>query len=426
MPNGRPQRRPGAGPRHGFFCLAYSPSGALVVGGTVHGNLYVWDASSGELLLGPLTGHMAESRITHICFVTEDVILSSADDTTVRQWNARTGEPIGEAFAAHEGAVWKVTCLPDKKTAASITKNGELLLWRLDTLEVIQEMHIAVDSYLTLAFSMDGTKLVVIHFHTLYVYDVEHCRSISEVNLKPRTAPLLLTAAFSPDSRKIFFGSGSDSVVIWDIDKEDFENEVFILDHEEIPIDTMCSPDGTLVANSSDNGKTHVWSTATRELVTVFDDNGPFAFSSDGRYLTYVLNDLKLSVNDLRKSSSDSQSWLDHPATELPADEQDRDQLSDPFYARDSQSDCSPPACPKKADTAPQNPDSRPWKRDWIRRLFRRGRRSQHVEAGECNTPEHACPARDKKPLVIAREAAKQGQQSVNMDTVLADRNIKY
>ena len=302
MPSGRPQQGQGTSPRHGFFCLAYSPSGALIVGGTVNGALYVWDASLGNLLHGPIRGHTEESIITHVRFATEDVILSSSHDATVRQWDARTGEPIGEPFTAHEGAICRVTSLPDKKTAASITKNGELLLWRLDTLEVIREAHVMVDAYLTLAFSPDGTRLVSVHFHMLHVYDVENCRLISEVNLKPRMPPMLLTAAFSPDASKVFFGSGSDSVVVWDVGKEDFEDEVLVLDYEEIPIETMCSPDGTLVANSSDNGKTHVWSTSTREVVTVLDDGGPFAFSSDSRYLTYVSHDTKLSINPLKNA----------------------------------------------------------------------------------------------------------------------------
>ncbi|KAL4068859.1 quinon protein alcohol dehydrogenase-like superfamily [Scleroderma yunnanense] len=428
MPNRRSQRRPETGPRHGVFCLVYSPSGSLIVGGTVHANLYVWDASSGELLLDPITGHMAECIITHICFVTEDVILSSADDTTVRQWNTRTGEPIGEVFTAHDEAVWKVTCLPDKKTAASITKRGELLLWRLDTLEVLQEMHIAIDSCLTLAFSMDGTRLVVVHHHMLHVYDVEHCQPISEVHLEPRMAPSLLTATFSPDPRKIFFGSGSNSVVIWDVDKEDFEDEVLgIFDDDVMPIQTLCSRDGTLVANSSNNGKTHVWSTVTRELVTVFDNSGPFAFSSDSQHLTYVFHDLTLSVNNLQKfQASDSQSWLDLPATEPPTDlQQDRDQLGDFIYVEDSQPDffASLPH-PKRADIpTPQNPDSRPRERHRFSWLFRRGQRSQNMQVEERNTSEIAFPARDKNPLVVATwEVSRQTQQRQNNRTALRQR----
>jgi len=295
---------------HGFFCLTYSPSGALIVGGSVYGTFYGWDASSGNLLLGPIQAHLDDFIITHILFVTEDVFLSSAHDTTVRQWDARTGEPIGEAFTAHEGAVCRVASLPDKKTAASITKNGELLLWHLDTLEVIRKAHVSVDAFYALAFSPDGTRLVSVRWHVLRIYDVENCRLISEVNLEPHMPPMLMAAVFSPDASKVFFGSGSSSVVIWDVGKEEFENEVLVSDFDDILGETMCTPDGTLVAASTDHGKICVWSTTTRKLVTVLDDGGPFTFSSDSQCLTYVLHGTELSVNPLKNVKKVSFSFV--------------------------------------------------------------------------------------------------------------------
>ena len=305
MASGQPQRAQGTGPPHGFFCLAYSPSGALLVGGTVYGTLYVWDASSGEVLSGPLQGHMDDYIVTHLCFVTDVAVLSSSQDATVRQWNTRTGEPIGAAFTTHGDPVWKVASLPDKKTAASITKQGDLSLWRLDTLEIIRRGHVMLDAYHTVTFSSDGTKVVSLHFHILRIYNVENCRLISEVDLKPRIPPMLLTAAFSLDASRVFFGCGSDSIMIWDINKEAFENEVLAMDCDGIPMETICSPNGTLVASSSDDEKTHdckirIWSTVTRELVKVLNDGGPFVFTPDSKNLTYVLRDTELSVNPLK------------------------------------------------------------------------------------------------------------------------------
>ena len=300
MASGQPQRAQGTGPQHGFFCLAYSPSGGLLVGGTVYGTLYVWDAS-GEVVFGPLQGH-TDDLVTHLCFVSDDIVLSSSLDATVRQWNIRTGEPIGEAFNTHGDPVWKVASLPDKKTAASITKNGDLLLWHLDTLEVIRQGHVMLESYQTAAFSSDGTRVVSLHAHVLRIYEVEDCRLTSEVDLNLHMPSMLLTAAFSLDASKVFFGSGSDSIVIWDIDEAAFEEEVLAMDFNGTPTETICSPDGTLVASSADDEKTHdcktrIWSTATRELVQVLDGGGPFVFTPDSKNITYVLRDTEVSVN---------------------------------------------------------------------------------------------------------------------------------
>ena len=70
-----------------------------MVGGTVYRTLYVWD-TSGEVVSGPLQGH-TDDLVIHLCFVSDDIVLSSSLDATVRQWNIRTGEPIGEAFNTH-------------------------------------------------------------------------------------------------------------------------------------------------------------------------------------------------------------------------------------------------------------------------------------------------------------------------------------
>ena len=288
-----------------FSSLAYSPSGALLVGGSEYGALYIWDAFSGEVLFGPLPSHTCDmgDLVTHLCFVTDDIVLSSCFDGSIHQWNIRAGEPIGEAFTAHSRSVLKVASLPDKKMAASITVNGELILWRLDTLEVVRQSRVMVD-VAVFAFSSDGTKMATLYHHMLHTYDVENCRLISEVDLKPYIPPMSLVLAFSLNASKVFFGSGSDSLAVWDVDKEEIKEEILILDYRN-PVEIICSPDGALVASLSNGrqNKIHIWSTATRELVDVLDDGGPFpafAFTPDSKNLTYVLRDTELSVNPLK------------------------------------------------------------------------------------------------------------------------------
>lgn len=349
-------------------------------------------------------------------------MLSSAYDTTVRQWDARTGEPIGEAFTAHKGAVYRATSLPDKKFAASITKNGELLLWRRDTLEVIREAHVLVDSFFAVAFSPDGTRLLSVHWHMLRLYDVENCRLISEVDLEPCNPPLLFSAVFSPDASKVFFASGSQCVLIWDVGKEEFEDEVIALDYDEMLVEAACTPDGTLVASSTCH-KTYVWSTITRRLVTILDDNGPFAFSSDSQCLTYVLHDTELSVNPLKiveTRSVDSLSVLDHPAIEYSTTSQDANRLSDPTYAEsDSVSDffASPPPNPRRADSPVPHPDSRPRESRYFSRIFKRSKRSQIMQVEEQSTLGLAFPARDRNPLVVASyEVSRRTRKQQSLD----------
>lgn len=141
--------------------------------------------------------------------------------------------------------------------------------------------------------------------------------------------------------------------------------------------------------------------------MTVLDDGGPFAFSSDSRYLTYVSRDTKLSINLLKNAeksqSIDSSSVLDLPATERPTDsQQDGNDLT--HAGRDSEPDffASPSPGSRRAECpAPQN-DSRPPEKRRFSWLFKRNKRSPDVEAKERRSPELVFPARPKNPLVNA------------------------
>ncbi|KAL4068142.1 kinase-like domain-containing protein [Scleroderma citrinum] len=119
---------------------------------------------------------------------------------------------------------------------------------------------------------------------------------------------------------------------------------------------------------------------------------------------------------------SDSQSWLDLPATEPPTGlQQYKDQLSDPIHAGDLQSDffTLPPHPKRAAIPAAQTPDSRPWERHRFSWLFRRRIRPQEVQVKKRNTSEYALPARGKNPLVVATWEMSKQQQRQNNRTAL-------
>ncbi|KIJ57862.1 hypothetical protein HYDPIDRAFT_171504, partial [Hydnomerulius pinastri MD-312] len=182
--------------------LAYSPSGAQITGATAEATLFVWASSSGHLILGPFNEHSVSNIIYHIDFVSELVILSAANDHTVRLWDARTGEGIS-VFEKHEDAVLTAVCLPDKQTFTSVSKDGAVIIWNSDTLEVIDEFHIELDSCLTVALSPDGRRLVGTARGTARVWDLEGRQMLTEIDL---SLPMLIAAVFSHDNSQIILG----------------------------------------------------------------------------------------------------------------------------------------------------------------------------------------------------------------------------
>ncbi|KAI6161285.1 quinon protein alcohol dehydrogenase-like superfamily [Pisolithus thermaeus] len=431
MPNGRPRPSQGIGPRHHFFSLAYSPSGSRIVGGTAEGELYVWDAPSGNLVLGPLKGHLEGSIIRHICFFSEEIFLTAASDATVRQWNCQTGEPIGEPFTGHEEVVQETACLVDKKIVGSFARYGQVLTWHMDTLEVLGEFHVVVSANPLATFSRDGTRLVAVHHKSMGIYDVEHCQQLYHIDLNARMV-LALTVAFAPDARSIYL-CGGDAMLIWDVEKEDFEDEVLV-GCDGIGMVTRCSPDGKLVATYYDDDTTCVWSTASREVIKVFDDSNPFAFSPDGRHFTHPVRGTELAINDVRRYLAvDPLSWLDHPATnqlvEAEEEQQDADQQSDFFRMGREEPDVisGPPV--RRVEDNPLSPGSVLKTRGTglMTRLFRRRIRSPSAQGSDQVSLELVYAARDKRPLVVAsRERGVRIQERSSIDTTLDRPNSTW
>ncbi|KAF9225163.1 WD40 repeat-like protein [Gyrodon lividus] len=291
----------------------YSPSGAHIVGGTTDASLFVWD-SSGRCVLGPIKGHGMLSIIYHVSFVTESLILSTADDLTARLWDARTGERL-KSFRKHQDSVITAARLPDQRTIASVSKDGAVMLWDMDTLEVVDEFEIRLDRTSPIAFSPDGTRLVGITQRTVYAWDVQRGQMITQATL---ALPMLLSATFSSDGHQVIFGCGDDVLRCWDVDSGEITGNPFE-GHEDIPGYLACSPDGKLIASAASDGLIHVWNIEERKSVAKLEGNGPVAISSDSRYLVHPGAGNNVVITDLSSIiKSGWSSFLNLPATGIP------------------------------------------------------------------------------------------------------------
>ena len=73
--------------------VSFSGDGKLIVSGSHDGTVRVWNAVSGECVLGPLEGHTG--WVTSVSFSGDGkLIVSGSDDGTVRVWNAVSGECV--------------------------------------------------------------------------------------------------------------------------------------------------------------------------------------------------------------------------------------------------------------------------------------------------------------------------------------------
>ncbi|WP_460504610.1 caspase family protein, partial [Catellatospora paridis] len=74
----------------------------IVVSGADDATIRVWDATTGEPIMSPITGHTGPVRAVAFGHVHGlPVIVSGSHDSTVRVWDAATGAPVGGPFTGH-------------------------------------------------------------------------------------------------------------------------------------------------------------------------------------------------------------------------------------------------------------------------------------------------------------------------------------
>lgn len=254
-----------------------------------------------------LEGHSA--HVSCVAFSPDSSLVASGSmDSTVKIWNANTGECI-RTLEGHPFQVWSVAFSPDGKTLASggapdlheeseyyPEESAKLNLWNVETGELKTTLY--VDNPINVvSFSPDGSMLAAGTYKEVNIWSLKANGDVDEFQKTLSHSGIVKDISFSPDSAVLAstnndFRTGIHHVNIWNIARGECMHTLI---HANAVDNVSFSPDGSKVASGSWHRSwrrtVKVWDSTTGREITSFliesdaDGSCHVAFSPDGQFL---------------------------------------------------------------------------------------------------------------------------------------------
>jgi WD40 repeat protein len=208
-----------------------------------------------EVLI-PDSGH----HVTSVAFSPDGSRIASGIDTTVRVWNAASGERVA-TLEGHSGEVSSVAFSPDGSRIASGSEDKTVRIWDAATGECVAKLEGHSDYVTSVAFSPDGSRIASgSEDETVRVWNAASGECVA--TLKGHSN-VVTSVAFSPDGSRIASGNRAKTVRVWDAATG--ECVAKLEGHPREVSSVAFSPDGSRIASGSDDRTVRVWNRLTRE-----------------------------------------------------------------------------------------------------------------------------------------------------------------
>ncbi|MGW2372006.1 caspase family protein [Kitasatospora sp. NPDC001683] len=197
----------------------------IAVTGSADETVRVWDLRTGQVIGNPLTGHT--ETVTAVACTTLDGIpaaVTGSADETVRVWDLRTGQVIGNPLTGHTETVTAVACTTLDGIPAAVTGSADetVRVWDLRTGQVIGNPLTGHTSTVTAVActTLDGIPAAVTaggDDDTVRVWDLRTGQMIGNP-LTGHTSRVIAVACTTLDNVPVAVTVGNDDTArLWDL-----------------------------------------------------------------------------------------------------------------------------------------------------------------------------------------------------------------
>ena len=295
-----------------IWCATFSLDGKWIVSGSEDCTIRVWDAQTGNPVLGPLK--MRTHSIFSVAFSPDGRrIASGSFDKTILVWHALTGKVVAGPFKGHTGSILSVCFSPNGKQIASGSSDQTIWIWDAQTgIPLVGPLRGHTNWVNSVVFSGDGARIASgSRDGTIRVWDAMSGRLVLGPLMHKVQCDFV---AFSPDSKRIIASSRLGNVCVWNADTrvlvagpsvrhaEGALAVVFAPKHSVSAI----SPDGKWIAafeRDTDGRIVHVWNLKTGQIAASLAGHtyliSTITFSADSRHVLTASWDKTIRVHTL-------------------------------------------------------------------------------------------------------------------------------